>query len=50
MEYPYSGKYDPYNSPKSLDLGRLTEDRNDLLKVIDGANDPVVTDFINLEV
>jgi hypothetical protein len=45
---PKSQLYDPYNEPKELDLGQLSDDWNDLQKVISGNMDVVSYNFIDL--
>ena len=45
---PSEDLYNPYKNPANLNLGQLSDDWNDLLKVASGADDPLISDFIDL--
>jgi hypothetical protein len=45
---PVEEIYRPYQKPSDLNLGQLSDDWQDLQKVIDKENDPLITDFIDL--
>ncbi len=43
---PQNVRYDPYKEPDNLDLGQLSDDWQDLQKIIRGENDPVAYDLV----
>lgn len=45
---PSEDLYDSYEKPVNLDLGQLSFDWNDLLKILNDSNDPLISDFIDL--
>ena len=40
--------YDPYHTPTNLNLGQLSDDWQDLHRVLAKENEPILTDFIDL--
>lgn len=38
---PKKLRYNPYEEPKELDLGQLTDDWDNLCKILEGTNDPI---------
>lgn len=45
---PVNEIYRPYQKPSDLNLGQLCDDWQGLQKVINGENDPLISDFIDL--
>ena len=43
---PQDIRYDPYKEPQNLDLGQLTDDWQELQKVLQGDRDPLAFDLV----
>ncbi len=38
---PKEERYDPYNEPKRLDIGQLSDNLQEIAKIADGSNEPI---------